>query len=71
MTKSLQQAYAHYTLGQMIIDELQQVFDIKPNTLCHRLNVFEIQPHVLEHLNVRLDYFLPADSSSLLPGSCK
>ena len=27
MTKSLQQAYAHYTLGQMIIDELQQAFD--------------------------------------------
>ena len=27
MTKSLQQAYAHYTLGQIIIDELQQAFD--------------------------------------------
>ena len=27
MTKSLQQAYAHYTLGQIIIDELQQAFN--------------------------------------------
>lgn len=27
MTKSIQEAYAQYTLGQMIIDELQRVFD--------------------------------------------
>ena len=27
MTKPLQQAYAHYTLGKMIIEELQQAFD--------------------------------------------
>jgi len=27
MTNSIQEAYAQYTLGQMIIDELQRVFD--------------------------------------------